>query len=377
MNEKTIIKILDLKIHSMVSGVKYTNEGVSIENSNSKILLDPTKINNHDFVFVSHAHSDHVYRKPKNKKNIETLVSQETEIIANARGYDITNPIYDKKDFELIDTGHILGSRGLLAYNDVYYTGDISIRKRGFMNPSKNIPKVDILIIESTFGKAEYIFPNPKDIIHRTNNIISNAYEKGIPVIIMGYPLGKAQLLMDFFSHWDPFYVFDSIETINSVYREMNIPLRDVITYGKAEKNNSLSKKPWIMLSSLMNGRTKLLKNIKEKYKAITIGFSGWACNPSYKYMMDLDYAMPLSDHCDYKDLLHVVEKGNPKKVFTFHGFADEFARSLINLGYNAEPIRKGYREDSFRTNKKIKENKHLRPKMIEKKDRSLDSFLK
>src|SRR5574342_43658 len=127
MNEKTIIKILYIKI------------------------------NNHDFVFVSHAHSDHVYRKPKNKKNIETLVSQETEMIANARGYDITNPIYDKKDFELIDTGHIL-------------------RSRGFMNPSKKIPKVDILIIESTFGKAEYIFPNPKDIIHRTNNIISNAY---------------------------------------------------------------------------------------------------------------------------------------------------------------------------------------------------------
>jgi hypothetical protein len=39
MNEKTIIKILGLKIHSMVSGVKFTDEGVSIENSNSKILL--------------------------------------------------------------------------------------------------------------------------------------------------------------------------------------------------------------------------------------------------------------------------------------------------------------------------------------------------
>jgi putative mRNA 3-end processing factor len=91
--------------------------------------------------------------------------------------------------------------------------------------------------------------------------------------------------------------------------------------------------------------------------------------------MMDLDYVMPLSDHCDYKELLHVVEKSDPKKVFTFHGFADEFARSLINLGYNAEPIRNGYRKDRNRTNKKIKENKYLKSKIVEKKDRTLDSF--
>ena len=75
-------------------------------------------------------------------------------------------------DFELIDAGHILGSRGLLIGNDLYYTGDISIRERAFMRPA-HVPSADILIIESTFGRPEYIFPGVAEIIHKTNRIIS------------------------------------------------------------------------------------------------------------------------------------------------------------------------------------------------------------
>ncbi|MFB5599279.1 MAG: exonuclease [Nitrososphaeraceae archaeon] len=358
----------------MASSIHVSNEGLSIQNENSKILLDPSKIDNNNFVFVSHAHSDHVYKKPKNKTKIKTLISKETELIACVRGYEITNPVYEEKNYELIDTGHILGSRGLLAFNDVYYTGDISIRKRGFMKSQNKIPKVDKLIIESTFGKPEYTFPDPKEVVHKTNEIISKAYENGIPVIIMGYSLGKAQLLVDLFSHWDPFYVSDSIENINMIYRKMKIQLRDVITYSQAEKNHSLSKKPWIMLSSLMNGRSNFLKSIKEKYNAITIGFSGWACNPGYKYMMALDHAMPLSDHCDYNELLEVVENSDPKKVYTLHGFAEDFAKTLLELGYDAEPITNGYKK-KINGNDGEESNKYLKLK-DNTKNRVLDSFI-
>ncbi len=78
---------------------------------------------------------------------------------------------------------------------------------------------------------------------------------------------------------------------------------------------------------------------MKEKYNTITIGFSGWACSPRYKYMMGIDYALPLSDHCDFNELIQIVKKCNPKKIFTIHGFEVEFARVLNNMGYNASPI--------------------------------------
>jgi putative mRNA 3-end processing factor len=324
----------------MHSQIKSRDGELFIENNETKILLDPSKIESNDFVFISHAHSDHVYRRPKNKTRIKTITSRETETIAKARGYEITNTIYEEQDLELIDSGHILGSKGLLAFNEIFYTGDISIRKRAFLNPPKNIPQVDTLIIESTFGRPEYIFPDHSKIIHDANKIIADAYDKGHPVIIMGYPLGKAQLLTNFFEHWDPLFAYDSIEIMNNVYREMGISLRKTTCLTEAEKSKKLdNKNPWVMLAPLMNGNSKFLRYMKEKYNTITLGFSGWACNNGYKYMMGIDYALPMSDHCDYNELIQLVHKCNPKKIFTIHGFAHEFARILNNMGYNASPI--------------------------------------
>jgi putative mRNA 3-end processing factor len=324
----------------MPSHLRSTNYGLLLEKNETRILLDPSKVESNDFVFISHAHSDHVYRKPRNKSKITTITSVETEAIANARGYEITNAIYEGKDLELIDSGHILGSKGLLAFNDTFYTGDISIRKRAFLKLPKKIPQVDTLIIESTFGLQDYIFPNHREIIHQANKIIADAYDKGHPVILMGYPLGKAQLLTNFFGHWDPFFSYDSIELINTVYRNMGISLRNTTCFTEAEKDRLLETKyPWIMLAPLMNGNSRFLKYMKEKYNTITIGFSGWACSPRYRFMMGIDHALPLSDHCDFNELIEVVKKCNPKKIYTIHGFAVEFARTLNNFGYNAIPI--------------------------------------
>ena len=324
----------------MHSRVRSMDHGLLLENNETRILLDPSKVETNDFVFISHAHSDHVYRKPKNKSKITTITSVETEAIANARGYEITNAIYEEKDLELIDSGHILGSKGLLAFNEIFYTGDISIRKRAFLKMPKKIPQVDTLIIESTFGRHDYIFPDHREIIHQANKIIADAYDKGHPVILMGYPLGKAQLLTNFFGHWDPFFSYDSIEVINTVYRNMGISLRNTTCYTEAEKDKQLeTKSPWVMLAPLMNGNSRFLKYMKEKYNTITIGFSGWACSPRYKYMMGIDYALPLSDHCDFNELIQIVKKCNPKKIFTIHGYEVEFARVLNNMGYNAIPI--------------------------------------
>ena len=353
----------------MHSQIRTTDGGLLIENGETKILLDPSSVESNNFVFISHAHSDHVYRKPKNKTRIKTITSIETEAIAKARGYEITNTIYEEKDLELIDSGHILGSKGLLAFNEIFYTGDISIRKRAFLNPPQKIPQVDTLIIESTFGRPEYIFPDHTKIIHDANKIIADAYDKGHPVIIMGYPLGKAQLLTNFFEHWDPLFAYDSIEIMNNVYREMGISLRNTTCFTDAEKSKKLDTKyPWVMLAPLMNANSKFLRYMKEKYNTITLGFSGWACNQGYKHMMGIDYALPMSDHCDYNELIQVVKKCNPKNIFTIHGFAHEFARILNNIGYNANPLEnhaskiRKTRKDTTKINR-IKSSNSIRKK--------------
>jgi putative mRNA 3-end processing factor len=55
--------------------------------------------------------------------------------------------------------------------------------------------------------------------------------------------------------------------------------------------------------------------------------------------MMGLDHAFVMSDHCDYIELLEFVKASNAEKIYTFHGFSQDFAYSLKKLGFDAEPV--------------------------------------
>lgn len=323
----------------MASRVTHGQSGISVDYREQTILLDPSRDGDCDVAFVSHAHIDHLHRRTKDSSKV--LSSPETKKLAGARGYDIADAVEDHDGFELVDTGHILGSRGLLIGGDeVFYTGDLSIRERAFMKPGK-LPRAKTLIIESTFGRPEYVFPELSEVNHRTNTVIAEMYNLGIPVILMGYTLGKAQLLTRMFGDWDPIYIHDSVAKMNAVYAELGIELKDSITYSEAESQGLLSKnRPWVMIAPLMGSKSSFVKEMKERYGAVTIGFTGWgAAGSRYKYMTGLDYVMPLSDHCDYSELVEAVSQCAPEKIYTFHGFADQFARSLRGMGYDAQPL--------------------------------------
>jgi putative mRNA 3-end processing factor len=232
-----------------------------------------------------------------------------------------------------------------LIGDQIYYTADISIRQRGFMGGAR-IPQADTLIVESTFGLPRYVFPPVDDIVHMTNKIIGEMFDRGVSVILMGYPLGKAQLLTKLFQHWAPLYVDDSVAKINSVYRDFGVGLKECTVISNAKQEEYLLEKsvPWVMIVPLGAARSGYIKTIKERYRAVTIGFSGWAIDNSYKFMMGLDYALPLSDHCDYEELVQLVLLSGARTVYTFHGFAEEFARSLRGLGLDAKALTRRYR---------------------------------
>jgi len=329
--------------------VSMGDSGITVDNKNKKIALDPNKQPDSDLIFISHAHTDHLYRCAK--YNGEKIISSKiTHKIAVHRGYKYGD-LYEEHNFRLLDSGHILGSNGLFVDDELYYTGDISIRKRAFMKPAV-IPKARILIIESTFGHPDYIFPKFETTIHKANLIISEMYHQGIPVILLGYTLGKAQILTNVFRHWKPLIIHDSIHEMNKLYSEFGISMDDYVTYSDAEKTNKLSShRPWLLIAPLASCKNGLLNHMKKKYGALSIGFSGWAVKPYYKYALGLDYCFPLSDHCDYNDLNTVVRKCNPEKIYTFHGFAEQFAESLRLLGYDANSLvhKRGNSEKTYK----------------------------
>ncbi len=322
-----------------------SENGIIVEYDGWRIALDPNKSIDADVTFVSHAHIDHLHM-PEDGERI--LASPETSKLASARGYNMERYDESLDGFELIDSGHILGSKGLLIDGKIFYTGDVSIRDRAFLKGAK-IPRCEILILESTYGKPEFKFPSINEIVENANRMISNLYSKGVPVILMGYPLGKAQVLTSIFKHWQPLYLHDSVYRMNQVYSDLGIDLGDAVQYSQAEQHSLLSKKPWVMVAPKVSSGSKFVLDMKDRYNAVTIGFSGWALANWYRYSSGLDYALPLSDHCDFDDLISLVKRCDPSKVYTFHGYSTDLAAQLNKLGYDAEPlVRDNYRLSDF-----------------------------
>jgi putative mRNA 3-end processing factor len=348
-------------LYQITSDVKHQ---IILTSKEKEIYLDPTQILAENYVFISHAHIDHMLNKTAIRKfNLRNKImcSPETVAIANLRGYFFEKEICFQDDCTLVDTGHILGSKGLLIGNEIFYTGDLSMRDRAFLR-KPSIPKAETLIIETTFGKPEYIFPPIEQITHSVNSLVSEMYSRGVPVILMGYSLGKAQVLTSLFGAWKPLIVHDEIFKFNQMYEQFGVSLENSTSLSDAIELGLLDKGPWIMIHPLTNGKHPKISHYRQKYGAITIGFSGWALNRNYRNMMNLDYVIPFSDHCDHSELLEVVKKCNPRKIYTFHGFQEEFANYLVKLGYDAVPIKRG-------SSKVRKESKRLL------KTKSLDNY--
>jgi putative mRNA 3-end processing factor len=317
-----------------------TKNGILCEVNHKRVHLDPKNTDVTGINFVSHAHIDHL--PTANGGTI--LSSVETNKIANLRGFKMENHIDSLDGFSLIDSGHIFGAKGLL-FDDIFYTGDICTRKRGFLQGAK-IPKCKTLITECTFGLPEFIFPTIDEIQKQVNELISGLYGKGIPVILMGYQLGKAQTITQLFGHWEPLFFHDSVKEMNSLHQKLGIPLKDGIGHSEAEKNGLLEKKPWVMVAPMMSSKNKFLQDMKSKYGAVTIGFSGWAQSSRFSFGRRADYSITMSDHCDFNELVNMVVQSEAEQVYTIHGFVDEFAAHLNKIGISAQPLLKNSLEN-------------------------------
>ena len=96
---------------------------------------------------------------------------------------------------------------------------------------------------------------------------------------------------------------------MNDLHRSMGVPLKDSIGHTQAESEGLLDKKPWVMVAPMMSAKNNFIKDMKSKYDAITIGFSGWANSKKFGFSRGTDYSIPLSDHCDYNELIELVKQ--------------------------------------------------------------------
>lgn len=310
------------------------NGGIQVELGRTRYVLDPHTRVRADYTFVSHAHIDHMHVPSKNERVIASSITGE---LAKARGYDLGEATEEVEGVELLDSGHILGSRAIRIDDEVYYTGDASGRTRGFLGKCRT-RQARILVMETTYGSPEYVFPPTAKLVKEVNSLISSAYDRGCPVVLMGYPLGKAQLLSYFFSSWEPIIYHERVAEMNMIHIKHGIPLKPGKVFN-SDKDQRLPRGPWVMISPMANGRSRMMAHLKKQYGAILVAFSGWALGPGYRYAIGADYSFPLSDHCDYPELVGLVQAVSPEMVYTVHGFAAEFASDLRRMGFSARPL--------------------------------------
>jgi len=173
--------------------------------SSSELLLDPKKMDPQaSSIFVSHAHTDHL---PTSKKKPVTppiaVCSEATARLFYERiGYELDQQnSWRNEDYSLsaVPGGHTFDStvaeiKDLSTNQLIVYTGDINIEDRGYLKGYQP-KKCDVLILEATWGDKHYRFPPFKEIMEQARSYIQGELDKGYPVAVLGYPLGKSQLL--------------------------------------------------------------------------------------------------------------------------------------------------------------------------------------
>ncbi|MCS7123518.1 MAG: hypothetical protein N3E38_00405 [Candidatus Aenigmarchaeota archaeon] len=329
----------------------FYNQGVGIEFEGKRILLDPEIETKTDLIFVSHAHFDHIQNIESVTPKISSLATK--DLIEHRTGVEIINPInfdyfnFGKLILKQLNSGHIVGSTSLLmeAKNKkIFYTGDICDRHR-FNLKAAVVPKSDIMILESTFGKEEYLFPPVVEVIEKSINWIVEQMESGYSVALLGYPLGKAQIITKISEIFNiPIIVFDTIFEINEICRKHGFELRTQLQYSKY--TDFIKNEKFITIFPNSVKYVNFLKSMRTKTPIKIAAFSGWAIDENYKQQMNVDETFPLSDHADFNGLLKLVKQSDPEIVYTVHGFKENLAKTIAErLGINAVPLNDG---DSF-----------------------------
>lgn len=287
--------------------------------------------------YISHAHSDHLASHHHVLATAETIaLAAQRMKLKQAKPLRYGEPLEREGcTLTLYPAGHCLGSAQVLidvhaTGERIVYTGDLHLGEDRFGQPAEPIP-CDTLILDATFGHPAYVFPSRAIVIEEVCEWVRETLRNGEVPVVLAYSLGKGQEALHILLEAGfTVQVHESTYAMTAVYQRMGarFPGRFTRWRGRREEGTVVLMPPHVRnrreTLALMPYRTLLL--------------SGWAIDPSCKYQMRVDAALPLSDHCDWQQLNDYVEQAQPERVFTMFG-PQHFAAHLRNQGIAAVPL--------------------------------------
>src|SRR5438094_740442 len=180
----------------------------------------------------------------------------------------------------------------------------------------------------TTFCLPRYRFPPTEQVIDQIVAFCRETIEAAQVPVLLGYSLGKAQeILCSLDGAGLTTMLHGSVYRMTRIYEQFGQSFCNYVRYNA----NEVAGK--VLICPPSTNRSQMLEKIPHRRVAM---ISGWAVDPNAIHRYGVDAAFPLSDHAGYDDLIRYVGLVRPRRVFTLHGFAAEFASDLRMRGTEA-----------------------------------------
>ncbi len=284
-----------------------------------------------DYVFISHAHQDHlnalpffikryphvkivttpqtravaeltlhnaisILKRQIDDESFQIYSHEEVDLLIKSIGYKAYNDVFEVSGYnggkgkikvEFYDAGHILGSTGILIQKDdfrIFYTGDINLSTQTIMSGAV-IPesKVNLLITECTYGATDSnSLNNWEEEVNKFTSSLNKVLNKGGSILIPVFSLGKLQ------------------EILATLYLQMKkgkLTETDIYTGGIGNKINRVydynryvvkRNETELVLHDIPQKSIYEIKNTEElfKYPAIVLASSGMVVESTMSYIL-------------------------------------------------------------------------------------------
>ncbi len=299
-----------------------------------------------DTSVVSHAHSDHIARhsSPVLTRRTRILLGdyyQRSQPVELEYGEPLETPEYS---ITLHPAGHCLGSAQALVVNRrsgerLLYTGDLRIQPSPINEPAETVP-CDTLVIESTYGRPDYVFPPQEEAIATAVRVIGQWLEQGAIPVVLGWRLGKAQeALHHLLTAGFGVVCEESVHAIARRYESGGVTFPgEYRVFDGDFRDGEVGIFP-----PGRKSREQISQSIQAGRSVRYLELTGWAAGKGEKPWgrgRPGDSSLPYSDHADFRDLVSYVEAVQPKRVYTVFGFPD-LAAHLRQHGYAATHLGK------------------------------------
>ncbi|HDD25804.1 MAG TPA: hypothetical protein ENF75_01790 [Acidilobales archaeon] len=313
-----------MNIKEIIRKVNVLSNGAIVLGSN--VVIDSHY--NRRVRVVTHTHSDHMIGLRSSIALCRNIVATPLTIeIINELGYRVpknrktplpygTELKLENSVLKLIKARHIMGSAQVILDDHelglrITYTGD-------FKHPGSDTPVVetDILIIESTYGRPEWVRPFKYEIENLMVDFVSRLLREG-PVHIRGFH-GKIQEVMEILrgSGIDaPFILPDKIFKITKLTVKHGMNIGNFLRLNDPEAKSLIDYGWYIFLDHA--GTQPTLRRYKLRKDAVEIILTGWEFKKPIRKLRGGKYVIAFSDHADFEELISYVENAQPKFVIT------------------------------------------------------------